>query len=133
MGVWLVIKAQLSYARSRKITPNSAVTSHEKRLLRVCMGTSTGWNPTGYVALWRLDCRHRARASDPGRARGDRRRLLSDGRPCLRLRAAAGVSQPPIRGQPGHRGWSVERAFPWGIGRGARLDARPAIGLQPSF
>src|SRR6266851_2330430 len=100
MGVWLVMIAQLSETRSRKSTPKRAVTSQENRLLSAVIASPTATNPTGYVALCRLDCRRRAHPSDPGGTRGDRRDLLPDGNPRLRVRSPPRAPLAPIRGQP---------------------------------
>src|SRR5216684_8064061 len=133
MGVWWVMIAQLSYTRSRKSTPNRAVTSQENRLLNAVITRSSDRNPTGYVALWRIGCHRRARPSDPGRARRDRSHLLSDGHRWLGLRPTPRAALPPLRRQPGRRRWSSHHPFLGGSGRGPRVDASAAASLEPHF
>src|SRR5216683_1231773 len=125
--------AQLSYTRSRKSTPNRAVTSQENRLLSAVITRPTDRNPTGYVALWRFGRHRRARPTHPGRARGDRCHLFPDGCSGLGIRPAARAPRTPLRCQPGRRQWSSHHPFLGGSYRGPRLDARAAASLEPDI
>src|SRR5713101_1408454 len=131
IGVWWVMIAQLSYTRSRKSTPNRAVTSQENRLLSAVITRPTDRNPTGYVALWRFGCHRRARPTHPGRARCDRCHLFPDGCSGLGIRPAARAPRTPLRCQPGRRQWSSHYPFLGGSYRGPRLDARAAASVEP--
>src|SRR5216683_3914727 len=124
MGVWLVMIAQLSYTRSRKSTPNRAVTSQENRLLNAVITGSSDRNPSGYVALWRIGCHRGTSPPHTGRARGDRSHLFPHGHFGLGVRPTARAPRPPVRRQPGRRRWSSDDPFLGGSGRGPRLDAR---------
>src|SRR6266851_9664185 len=118
--------AQLSETRSRKSTPNRAVTSQENRLLSAVIASSTATNPTGYVALCRLDCRRRAHTPDPGGTRGDLGDLLPDGNPRLRVRSPPRAPLPQLRSQPVGGGRSPHRPLlrrrAWSPGRNARAQ-----------
>src|SRR5260370_40453952 len=118
--------AALAETRSRKSTPNRAVTSQENRLLSAVIASSTATNPTGYVALCRLDCRRRADTPDPGGTRCNLGDLFPDGNPRLRVRSPPRAPLPQLRSQPAGGGRRPHRPLlrrrAWSPGRNARAQ-----------
>src|SRR6267378_4625529 len=125
--------AQLSYTRSKKSTPKRAVTSQENRLLNAVIARSTDPNPTGYVALWRIDTRRRSRPPDATLARSDRRDLLFDGHSCVGIRPSTRAAGAAFQCQPRGRRRGAQRPLLRRSRRSHPLDALAAACVEPDF